>query len=383
MAFGSLDSIIKIVDFLNVPFIEINSGLCSYIRKKGSCDHCRKICPTDAIDIGREISIDPRKCVRCGGCATICHNGAFTILDGSDETLLNKIEVINSSVKNITIQCNGCNNSFKIKHKKLPKDMGKLTVPCHARINEIILLRIRELDFEKVEFSDCSSSCPYKSAWNGFYHVLILNDHLRKTIKMSSNVSSLNTNSEKKSSKDFEGQNRRDFVNFAGKRAAAFALDINPTKKQITKQMHRLPLRRRVLLEFLRSYEISDHIIKKGKLPFAEIKILSSCDLCGACSHICPPGALKLIDNKIDTSITFEFAKCIGCELCAQVCDNGYLQIKDEVNLGLLNGESITLHELPNRKCSKCEMNFVTVTDSALCPQCEKRNHLMNKMSGK
>lgn len=382
MAFGSLDSIIKIVDFLNVPFIEINSGLCSDIRKKGSCDHCKEICPTNAINIGREISIDPKKCVRCGACATICHNGVYTLLDGSDETLLNKIEVLYSSVKNITIQCNGCNNYFKIKHKKIPKGTGKLVVPCLGRVNEIIHLRIRELDFENVMFSDCDSKCPYKSAWNGFYQTLFLSDHLRKTINMVSHNSSLTTKSEEKLSKDFEGQNRRDFVNLAGKRAAAFALNINASKKQISKHMHSLPIRRRILLEFLKSYEINDHIVEKNTLPFAEIKILSSCDLCGACAYICPTGALKLIDNNKNTTITFEFAKCIGCELCALVCDKGHLQIEDEANLGNLKRETISLHELSNRKCSKCDMNFVSVTDSAMCPQCEKRNSLMKMMTG-
>jgi ferredoxin len=381
MAFGSLDSLIKIVDFLNVPFIEINSGLCSDIRKRGSCDYCKVICPTDAIDIGREITIDPKKCVRCGSCATICHNGVFTLLDGSDEILLNKIEVIKSSVNNITIQCNGCNNSFKIKHKKLPKDMGKLMVPCHGRVNEIILLRIRELDFENVVFSDCLSECPYKSAWKGFYHALILNDNLRKTIIMVSNNSSLTTKSGKKSSKDLDGQNRRDFVNLAGKRAAAMALDINPTRKQITKQMHHLPVRRRALLDLLKSHEINDHIVKKGTLPFAEIDIMSECDLCGACSHICPTGTLTLIDNGKNTSITFDFPKCVGCELCSQVCDKGYLHIKDEANLGNLKRQPIKLHELPNRKCSNCEMSFVSTSEETLCPQCGKRNNLKRMMS--
>lgn len=382
MAFGSLDSIMKIVDFLNVPIIEINSGLCSDIRKKGSCNFCKDICPTNAIDIGWEISIDPKKCVRCGGCATICHNGVFTLLDGSDETLINRIEVINSSFKNITIQCNGCNNSFKIKHKKITKDMGKLIVPCHARVNEILLLRIRELDFKNVIFSDCNSKCPYKSAWNGFYQTLILNDHLRKTINMLSSDSSLTTTTGGKLPKDFDGQNRRNFVLLAGKRAAAFALDIDPTKRQISKHKQHLPIRRQILIEFLKSYEINDHIVKKGTLPFAEIAILGSCDLCGACTHICPTGALTLNDDNKNTSITFEFPKCIGCELCAKICDREYVTIKDEVNLGSLKREPITLQELPNIKCSNCEMSFVSATDSLLCPQCEKRNGLMELMTG-
>jgi ferredoxin len=383
MAFGSLDTIIKIVDFLNVPFIEINSGLCSDIRKKGSCSHCKDICPTNAIEIGREITIDPKKCVRCGSCATICHNGVFTLLDGSDETVLANIDQINSSRDTITIQCNGCNNAFKVKHKKIKKDEGKLVVPCLGRINEIVLLRLRELDFKNVTFSECNPKCPFKSAWNGFYETLILSDHLRKTITETYRDPQAFPTPKNRQTKNSNAQNRRDFVQLAGKRAAALALDIDPSKKQMTRLAQHLPVRRRILMDFLNSYQINDHIVEKGALPFAEIEIMSSCDICGACCFICPSGALTLKENSPKTSIVFEVAKCIGCELCVKICDKGYLHMKDEVNLGSLNGVPIILHELPNRKCSKCEMSFVSVSDSALCPQCKKRENLKNMISGK
>jgi ferredoxin len=381
MAFGSLDTIIKIVDFLNVPIIEINSGLCSDIRIRGSCQDCKDLCPTNAIDIGREISIDPKKCVRCGGCATICQNGVYTILDGSDETLLNKIDAIYSSGKEITIQCNGCDNSYRIKHKKLPKDMGMLTVPCLGRVNEIFLLRIRELDFNNVIFSDCISKCPYKSAWDGFYQALILNDHLRKTITDFSNDPPEKSTNQNKQTEDSDAQNRRDFVLLAGKRAAAFALDINPSKRQITKRGQRVPLRRRILIEFLNNYEINDHMVEKGVLPFSDIEIIDSCDICAACCHICPTGALAQTDDDQNLSIIFEFQKCIGCELCEGICDKRCLEIKNEVNLGSLKRGPVTLYQLPKARCSNCEMGFVSISESSLCPQCEIRNNLKMRMS--
>lgn len=43
-----------------------------------------------------------------------------------------------------------------------------------------------------------------------------------------------------------------------------------------------------------------------------------SCVHCGACTAVCPSGALQM--NKEDWSLTFDKEKCLVCELCVKAC---------------------------------------------------------------
>ncbi|MCX7710653.1 MAG: 4Fe-4S binding protein [Clostridia bacterium] len=43
-----------------------------------------------------------------------------------------------------------------------------------------------------------------------------------------------------------------------------------------------------------------------------------SCVHCGACTAVCPSGALQM--DKMDWSLTFDKEKCMVCELCVKAC---------------------------------------------------------------
>ena len=49
-------------------------------REHCSCCHrCRVECPAEAIRfVGAKYWIDPEKCVECGHCVTVCHNGVIS-----------------------------------------------------------------------------------------------------------------------------------------------------------------------------------------------------------------------------------------------------------------------------------------------------------------
>lgn len=44
-----------------------------------------------------------------------------------------------------------------------------------------------------------------------------------------------------------------------------------------------------------------------------------SCIHCGACTAVCPSGALRM-DNTTDWCLAFEKDKCMVCELCVKAC---------------------------------------------------------------
>ncbi|MDP4094856.1 MAG: NIL domain-containing protein [Bacillota bacterium] len=43
-----------------------------------------------------------------------------------------------------------------------------------------------------------------------------------------------------------------------------------------------------------------------------------NCVHCGACTAVCPSGALEM--NREDWSLTFDKEKCLVCELCVKAC---------------------------------------------------------------
>lgn len=52
-----------------------------------------------------------------------------------------------------------------------------------------------------------------------------------------------------------------------------------------------------------------------------------SCVHCGACTAVCPSGALKM--DKTDWSLTFDREKCLICELCVNACPLRVMSVKN------------------------------------------------------
>ena len=50
------------------------------------------------------------------------------------------------------------------------------------------------------------------------------------------------------------------------------------------------------------------------------------CIQCGACTGICPTGALSIVDS--DMTVAFDGEKCILCHMCLKACPFGAVQIK-------------------------------------------------------
>ncbi len=49
-----------------------------------------------------------------------------------------------------------------------------------------------------------------------------------------------------------------------------------------------------------------------------------SCIHCGACTSVCPSGALSLDEN---AKLTFDNSKCVVCELCVDACPSRVIEV--------------------------------------------------------
>jgi len=75
-------------------------------------------------------------------------------------------------------------------------------------------------------------------------------------------------------------------------------------------------------LEFLGRHNVEYKILQ-------DIIVLQedSCVHCGACTAVCPTGALSM--NTEDWSLTFDQEKCMVCRLCIKACPLRVLRVSD------------------------------------------------------
>ena len=389
MVLKSLETMIQVIHFLDVPLIEIDQRLCSNHYMVGSCERCSVHCPVDALKIDGKVTIDPEKCVRCGACSTVCLNGVFRMLDIPDGSVFSMIDRISSSSDSIIIKCNGCNNAYSIKNKKVPKGTGIIVLPCFGRVNEAMLLRCHEIGFHRLMFSDCDGECPFGRAGSVLDETLALTTRLldgQRTIGVKQNKKiPSDTRSLIIENQDVKG--RREFIYEVGKGAASIVLGIGVSEgDDAGKRTTSSNLRRQALVSFLIKNYAKEMTILRAGLPFAEIEIAPSCNMCGACCRLCPTGALLLKEDDHETRIAFDTVKCMGCELCRKVCKVDSLKIKEEFKPSSLGNDPVTLHSMLLGTCTACNEGFVPVTGSGLCPGCIKEKELktsfMNNISG-
>jgi len=75
-------------------------------------------------------------------------------------------------------------------------------------------------------------------------------------------------------------------------------------------------------LEYVRSLGVDVKIFNKNIIWEAD-----KCIHCGACTAVCPSGALAM--DKTDWSLTFDREKCLICGLCVKACPINVMNITD------------------------------------------------------
>lgn len=55
----------------------------------------------------------------------------------------------------------------------------------------------------------------------------------------------------------------------------------------------------------------------------------TDCTLCGLCTGRCKTGALRIVEDATLTQLTLFATRCIGCDLCAEICPESVLEMAD------------------------------------------------------
>lgn len=324
------------------------------------CTLCERACHHGAI-IRKDdkITFDEISCTGCGACASVCPMSLFRMEDdiyGRMEFLLGGSLPANSrrTVKSRKILMFTCEHSIPLLDKagelrlKYPAVIP-LFVPDLARVSETHILRAFDLGAEGVIMlgcDECSSHVSEEAC--GLAGSYGLAGRILEEFKLGDRISVI--------------RNNNDVNSFTGY-ARSFndrITPIPPVKHKPVKLMN--ISNRRILLEIIASLSAKTGIaptsvIKDTTAPFAEISIGASCTVCGACTSMCPAGAII----RDIGSIAAIYGNCIACGLCEKACPEKALKMQGKFDMGkLLDSAPTTLFKSELKVCASCNKPYMT-----------------------
>jgi len=347
----------------NLSPVTIRPQLCSkMITPKSTCTNCQNICPVNSITFtGNGLKVD--ECIFCGLCIEACPNHVFQLNES-------KLLDINSKENpTLIITCT-------LLHHKLEKKLhGYVTqIGCLGELYPELLVYLLT-SFSKVLLihnPDNCNNCLAKSLEekvNINQYANILNTDFISKLQVINNLDDL---------KPYLGtpqvqpvHDRRSFFKsiFNGsKNMSRQILDSALNQQNSNKKDKVQPLKRYYLSEALKKQE---NIDSSALLPYPKLNI-SSCNFCGACSKLCPTGAIKITLEDITKKITFTPNQCTHCQVCSDVCFFQGLSWCQNITVGeFLDDKPQLLASAAQKICENCEQDYYDLNeDNNLCFLC-------------
>ena len=117
--------------------------------------------------------------------------------------------------------------------------------------------------------------------------------------------------------------------------------------------------------------DITNTQISTDHLPLFNQKIeFEHCTNCVECITFCPTNALFQSSSK--ESIFFQSGKCIGCNICHDVCQPHAIKEKEEIDLiEFMFDKAEKLVEFEYIKCEQCNNAFIHKNQGNVCEICQ------------
>ena len=351
--------------------------LCLKARHGNSgCRACAEVCPSDAIILNPSPQIDSSKCGGCGACVNICPTEAFSLTDLTYEALLGQLEG---------------SQSKELACSQLAETENAVAIPCAGYLDESFLITAALLDDRPlvINTSDCRK-CDFRSGVKAGIKSL---KRARQLLSVCGKDSKIVISHQKADglrvlnrSRDFSrreffshlgiGMRKRvgDAVESAGDSASRTKVSLEP----------RTPKKRiRLLEQTTKLGQTASGQIRANNLPFSMVEINHDCTACGMCVTFCPTGALTVEKSQGSQIINFDIQKCLGCDLCRDICPEKAVSFSSEINGSeLFKGKKKALIEHEEQLCIFCGNSFISPGPDNLCFVCEKNKSLEEALPG-
>jgi ferredoxin len=357
-------------------------------RRFAKCELCHEICPVDAIRPDHPVpNFTQNECVKCNACLPVCPVGAYE----AEDAILNLLKcAFRFHLHSMEIICE--------KHLAPAEGAPATEIAyqirgCLAGLGTGAYLALFALGAENIIVrTDACEDCPWGALRPRIETQIQETKNLLEAWQWEGRLSSLSEilDIEKHERHLWNTENlpvsRRDLFRLSSQQSDfAFARELAGESED--KKVH--PSRNRFrLIASIRNL-IKTHPVIQGiildRIGFAKLTIDETCTACGACSRICPTGALIFESNTKEKTYRLSFAPdlCIDCGVCLQACMHHSITLNSEPSFQYVFGSSepTTLREGGLTRCVGCKVWFASEVGEEYCPSCEyRRKNLYGSM---
>ncbi len=371
--------------------LRLYEGQCLRERDRTvECESCASHCPVDAIDLDSKVEVDFEACIDCGICVRLCPAGVFESRL-SEDTFLGKIQQKLDDSDAIGFSC-----AKQLEEYGREGSFPQVELPCLGRLTETMLVGAAAfgakniwLDLRGCEECDCAvGALLAKDLVVAIDRLLEAWDHQVEFSLAAAppELAQGATEAESAPAGETEEYDRRELLTKFGREMLAGGLGLAegridrvanvfdpPSDEYFT---YRLPRRRELFLRLTKKIGGPEKkVILADGLPFYGLELDHHlCNFCGNCATFCPTKALELESKELTAELKFTLSRCLGCDLCLEVCRPDALKSAPRIDLGDIFAERTgSLSEQQYYKCEKCKQPFASATERELCDFCRLR----------
>ncbi len=310
------------------------------------CRLCENACTHGAIArSGDAIVFDEVSCTGCGACAAVCPISLPKTDEGIYSRMERLLEGYQPTPKILMFACSGSTQLLDMVGARKIKYPAVLPmfVSSIEGVSEALILRAFDLGADGVVLLGCRECCNRSNEVSNFADIMLSEFGLGGRIKVI--LSSFCMDAFVKSVNDFSEK-----------------LTPSPLRSHEPVALKNAS-KRHVIMELIRGFSAktgisSCRILEETPHPFANISISPSCTVCGACTAMCPTGALK---REIG-DIKFIYGYCIACGLCEKACPEKALSMHRVLDMARLIDVSLgsTIFTSEMLMCASCGKPYMT-----------------------
>ena len=345
------------------PHLELTRCV-RYRYRYSACARCHEACPHDAIALNDAgLVVDAAKCRNCALCTAACPTAA--LVPGN----LPRIELLKQAIrgKRCGFACAPCG---------APADA---IVPCLGALDAAMLgyLGKRGIAVELSGSGHCARCEHGPTGGAALARHVAARDALEAACTEESwaPLTLVEDEPEPAGTQDFRPGRRGLFRRLLGRgvaeveKAIAQPQELPVIDKAIRPGRWHVPEMRELLaLACRRAGDESCRVPAQPALPMAEMQLGQGCTLCEACLRVCPTGALQIRETDSDWAFMFHAERCVGCGVCAEVCQPRVL--RSGATADLAPGRAIAFDIRAKQRCARCDRFFVSPAPQAVCPVC-------------